>query len=50
MTAEEAAQIRRHADAAIASFHVGDWPFDPAWQDWRPDPSWTIPRLAELPD
>ncbi|GLJ62587.1 hypothetical protein GCM10017576_27180 [Microbacterium barkeri] len=47
---EEAAHIRRHAEAAIASFAAGDWPFDPAWRDWRPDPSWTTPTLADLPD
>jgi hypothetical protein len=48
LTAEQAAQIERHADAAIASFHAGDWPFDAEWRDWRPDPAWTVPELAGL--
>ena len=38
----------RHADAAIASFEAGDWPFDAEWRQWHPDPSWTIPTLAGL--
>lgn len=49
VTAAEAEQIRRHADAAIASFHVGDWPFDRRWTMWRPDTAWTIPGLDDLP-
>ncbi len=50
LSAEQAAQIERHADAAIASFRAGGWPFDPAWQTWRPDPSWTVPELDGLAD
>ena len=48
LTAAQASQIERHAVAAIASFHAGDWPFDREWIDWRPDPSWTIPVLDGL--
>lgn len=48
LSAEQAAQIERHADAAIVSFREGDWPFDAEWRDWRPDPTWTVPRLAGL--
>lgn len=44
----QAAQIERHADAAIASFHDGDWPFDEEWVRWRADPAWTVPRLAGI--
>lgn len=46
LTSAQAAQIERHADAAIASFRDGDWPFDEEWVRWRPDPSWTVPELA----
>lgn len=49
LTAEEARQIEKHADAAIAAFRADDWPFDRAWTRWRPPASWTIPELAELP-
>lgn len=48
LSAEQAAQIERHADAAIASFRAGDWPFDDEWRGWRPDPSWTTPVLDGL--
>lgn len=49
IAADEAEQITRHADAAIAAFHDGHWAFAQEWRDWRPDPIWTIPRLADLP-
>ncbi|QDE35307.1 DUF402 domain-containing protein [Microbacterium foliorum] len=50
LTSEQAAQIERHADAAIASFRDGDWPFAEEWRDWRPDPSWSVPELMGLSD
>ena len=24
-----------------------EWPFPTGWEDWRPDPSWSIPQLPE---
>ncbi len=48
LTAEQASRIERHADAASASFRAGDWPFDPRWQAFRPDPSWPLPELPWL--
>ncbi|KAA0959375.1 DUF402 domain-containing protein [Microbacterium sp. ANT_H45B] len=48
LTGEQAAQIERHASAAIESFRAGDWPFDPEWQLWRPDTSWTVPELSGI--
>ncbi|MCI1019339.1 DUF402 domain-containing protein [Microbacterium sp. C5A9] len=50
LTGSQAAQIERHAGAAIESFRAGEWPFDPEWVRWRPDPSWTRPSLAGLDD
>lgn len=50
LTPEQAAQIERHADEAIASYRDGDWPFAAEWRDWRPDPSWTVPELPGLSD
>lgn len=49
LAADEAMVIERNADAAIASFRAGDWPFDLEWTRWRPPPSWTIPELSVLP-
>ncbi|PQZ52708.1 MULTISPECIES: hypothetical protein [unclassified Microbacterium] len=48
LSPEQAAQIERHADAAIASFEADDWPFDAEWRHWQPDPVWTVPVLAGL--
>ncbi|MFJ4999371.1 DUF402 domain-containing protein [Microbacterium sp. NPDC088619] len=50
LTSEQAAQIERHADAAIESFRDADWPFAEEWREWRPDPSWTVPELTGLSD
>lgn len=50
LSADEGKQIEKHADAAISSFHAGDWPFDLEWTTWRPPSSWTVPELAELPE
>ncbi|MEN0023569.1 MAG: DUF402 domain-containing protein [Microbacterium sp.] len=50
LDSDQAAQITEHAAAAIASFTAGDWPFDPEWVAWRPDPAWTVPVLDGLED
>ncbi len=26
---------------------IEEWPFPTGWEDWRPDPSWTVPALPE---
>ncbi|GAA2017034.1 hypothetical protein GCM10009740_00440 [Terrabacter terrae] len=30
-----------------SSFERGERPFDPTWTAWRPDPTWTVPRLGK---
>ena len=37
------------ADAvrAEAARVLEEWPFPTGWEDWRPDPSWAVPRLPE---
>ena len=37
------------ADAvrAAAALVLEEWPFPTGWEDWKPDPSWPIPRLPE---
>lgn len=50
LSPHQAAQIERHADAAIASFRAGHWAFDDEWRNWRPDPQWTPPRLTGIED
>lgn len=41
-TEEEVAAIRAEGERVLA-----EWPFPTGWEDWQPDPSWTVP---ELPD
>lgn len=45
LSVDEARQIERHAEAAIAAFHAGSWVFDHEWVSWRPDSNWSIPTL-----
>jgi hypothetical protein len=37
------------AEAAYAEARrvLDEWPFPTGWEDWRPDPSWGVPRLPE---
>ncbi len=44
-TSDEAEAFRGHAEAALAVFEAGGFPFDEPWQDWRPDPAWERPVL-----
>jgi hypothetical protein len=39
-TEEEANEIRAEGERVIAS-----WPFPTGWEQWRPDPAWTLPEL-----
>lgn len=50
LSADAGEQIKKHADAAIASFRAEDWPFDRERTRWRPSTAWTIPELAVLPE
>jgi hypothetical protein len=40
LTAEEAGAIRAEGERVVA-----EWPFPTGWEEWEPDPSWTIPTL-----
>jgi hypothetical protein len=41
-TREDAAAIRAEGERVVA-----EWPFPTGWEDWRPDPAWTVPQLPE---
>lgn len=45
VTERDAAAARTEGERVIAAFGRGDAPFDGAWRDWRPDPTWTVPTL-----
>jgi len=44
-TPSEAAAIRSEGKTAIAALEAREWPFDQGWEEWRPDPTWSLPRL-----
>lgn len=45
LTRQQADAIRREAASVIPDIEVGRFPFDDSLVDWRPEPSWPIPRL-----
>jgi Protein of unknown function (DUF402) len=44
-TQHQADQIRRDGEQAIAVLEANGSPYCDGWEDWRPDPSWTVPVL-----
>jgi hypothetical protein len=42
---EEADAIRAEGEAAIAAIESRSWPFDAGWEEWCPDPTWTVPEV-----
>ncbi|TVL93915.1 DUF402 domain-containing protein [Streptomyces sp. SAJ15] len=45
MAAEQAARVRAAGRAAVELISSWGAPFQEGWEDWRPDPSWTVPAL-----
>lgn len=41
-TAGEAAAFRAEGERVVA-----EWPFPTGWEDWRPDPAWSVPTVPE---
>jgi hypothetical protein len=41
-TEEEVAVVREEGERVLA-----EWPFPTGWENWRPDPAWTVPELAD---
>ena len=42
---EEAEAIRAEGRAAAAAIEAGAWPFNEGWEQWGPDPTWTVADL-----
>ena len=38
-------QIRQEGERVIGQVKTGGSPFGDGWEDWRPDPGWSIPKL-----
>ena len=43
----EARSIRAEGEQVIARLEAREWPFNEPWPDWRPDPSWTAPKISD---
>ncbi|MFG2039944.1 DUF402 domain-containing protein [Dactylosporangium sp. NPDC048998] len=46
-TSAQAAGIRAEGERVAADVEAGAFPFDGTWRDFRPGPSWPVPRLPE---
>jgi hypothetical protein len=45
MDAAQAARVRDAGRAAVEVIRAWGTPFSDGWEDWRPDPGWTVPEL-----
>jgi hypothetical protein len=49
--ADRSAEIRAEGHRVLAEVQAARYPFDGSWCDFRPEPSWPLPRLPEpLPE
>ena len=46
-TEDEARSIRAEGEKVVERVESRGWPFNQPWPDWRPDPSWPVPRTAD---
>jgi hypothetical protein len=44
---EQARAIRAEGERALKRLLAREPPFDERWEDWRPDPSWQMPRITD---
>jgi hypothetical protein len=42
---EQAKAIRAEGEHALKLLLVGEPPYDPGWERWVPDPTWSVPHL-----
>ncbi|MER5968616.1 DUF402 domain-containing protein [Streptomyces sp. NPDC002055] len=45
MDAGQAERVRAAGRAAVEQIGAWGTPFDAGWENWRPDPAWTVPEL-----
>jgi hypothetical protein len=45
--AEKAQAVRAEGERVIQRLEAREWPFNEPWQDWRPDPAWPAPYVAD---
>lgn len=47
LSSPEAESVRAEGERVVADIEARRWPFDGAYDDWRPDPSWEVPCLPD---
>jgi hypothetical protein len=47
ITAAEAGQVRAEAQLVLRRLEADEPPFSEPWHDWRPDPTWSMPRVPD---
>lgn len=43
----EARAIRDEGEKLARRIEAREWPFNEPWPEWRPEPSWPVPRIAD---
>ena len=44
---DKARRIREEGLRVIERIEACTWPFNEPWPDWRPDPGWPVPQIAD---
>jgi hypothetical protein len=44
---EKAQAIRAEGERVVRDLEARAWPFNEPWPEWRPDPAWPVPRIAD---
>ena len=44
---DKAKAIRAEGERTIRRIEAREWPFNEPWPDWRPDPAWPVPKIAD---
>jgi hypothetical protein len=44
---DKAREIRAEGERVIQQIENREWPFNEPWPDWRPDPVWPVPQIAD---
>ena len=47
IASEKAQAIRAEGQRAIEHIEKRAWPYNEPWPEWRPDPSWVVPKISD---
>lgn len=46
-TPDQERMIRAEGEMMARRVEAREWPFNEPWPDWRPDPSWPVPKIGD---